>query len=367
MKENIALALFFVLVLSYTCCQKEIIKKTEITKANLSKVSWDELDGFSKDNLQLSFEVFQKGCKKSIRYDSLKEVCEKSFAALDPIEFFKTNFIPYQLIGDDDQEEGLITGYYEPLLKGSLEQTDTYKYPIYKTPQNLLTIDLSSVYPQLKQYRLRGKVVGNKVVPYSSREELEENEKEYLEPICFVDNKVELFFLQIQGSGKVKLENGDIINIGYAQQNGRAYYSIGRKLIELDEIKREDISLQSIKKWLEENPERMDEILNLNDSYVFFHNSSKSATGSLGVELVANRNLAVDRNFIPLGYPVFINTTNPLTNEPINQLMVAADTGGAIKGEIRADFFFGYGNEAEQKAGKMKQKGKLFLFIPKNI
>ncbi|MEA3314757.1 MAG: MltA domain-containing protein, partial [Campylobacterota bacterium] len=139
------------------------------------------------------------------------------------------------------------------------------------------------------------------------------------------------------------------------------------KLIELNEVSREDMSLQAIKKWLLENRLRIDEILNLNDSYVFFKISPKTATGSLGIELVANRNLAVDRTYIPLGFPVFLETTNPISNEEINQLMVAADTGGAIKGEIRADYFFGDGKMAEQLAGKMKQDGKLYILIPNNI
>ena len=132
-------------------------------------------------------------------------------------------------------------------------------------------------------------------------------------------------------------------------------------------IKREDISLQTIKQWLEANPDKIDEILNLNDSYVFFHKSKKGATGSLGVPLVAFRNLAVDRNYIPLGYPVFIDTTNPINNKKIQNLTIAADTGGAIKGDIRADFFFGFGEEAKQLAGNMKQKGKLYILLPNGI
>jgi len=367
MYYNIALVVFFAIALFFSCCKKEIVKKPHISNANLYKTSWDDIDGFYKDNLDLSLEVFKKDCQRAKRYKNLKEVCEASQNTTSGKEFFTSNFTPYQLISEFKDETGLITGYYEPLLFGSLTKSENYPYPIYKTPSNLLTIDLSSIYPELKRYRLRGKVVGNKVVPYSSREELEENEKEHLEPICYVDNKIDLFFLQIQGSGKVKLEDGTLLNIGYSQQNGRAYYAVGRKLIEEGYIKKEDISLQTIKAWLEKNPQRIDEILNLNDSYVFFRNSSKSATGSLGVELVANRNLAVDRGYIPLGFPVFINTTDPVTNKKIDQLMVAADTGGAIKGEIRADFFFGYGKEAEKKAGKMKQKGKLYILIPNNI
>lgn len=368
MRYNIALVVLFALLLYTTCCKKEYIKKENISKANLYKTSWDKLEGFEEDDLDTALKVFQKDCQRSKRYETLKKVCQDSFkvkGVKEAKKFFKSNFTPYQLISDDKKEEGLITGYYEPLLYGNLTKTSKYQYPIYKTPKDMYTIDLSDAYPELKNYRLRGKIKGNKIVAYDTREDIEKRSD--LEPICYVDNKIDLFFLQIQGSGKVQLENGEVLNIGYANQNGRAYYAIGRKLIEDGYIKKENISLQSIKQWLEQNPSRIDEVLNLNESYIFFGKRKKGATGSLGSELTANRNLAVDRGYIPLGFPVFINTTNPLTNKKIHRLMVAADTGGAIKGEIRADFFFGFGAKAQELAGKMKQKGKLFIFIPNGI
>jgi len=351
-----------------TGCSSKFEQKPHISKANLQEVSWKNLDSFKKDNLSLSFDVFKKACTKSKKYQNLQEVCNLALNTNDSKDFFTSNFTPYKLLDEDGTDEGLITGYYEPILKGSLKQTNRYKYPIYKTPKDLLIIDFSDIYPELKKYRLRGKVIGNKVVPYDSREDIETiNNQNNLEVICYVDDKVDLFFLHIQGSGKVELEDGKILNVGYAQQNGRAYYAIGRNLIENNYVKKEDMSLQSIKKWLSENPTKIDEVLNLNQSYIFFHKSPQTATGSLGVELTAFRNLAVDREYIPLGFPVFINTTNPLDNKPIKQLMIAADTGGAIKGKIRADFFFGNGQIAEELAGKMKQKGSLYILIPNNI
>ena len=357
---------YLVLLLFFTGCAVKIEQKPNISKANLVKQNWDNIEGFNQDDLPIAFEVFKKDCKSSKKYKNLKEVCSKSKDIKDAKEFFISNFTPYKLVKNDYEDKGLITGYYEPLLYGSLKKTDIYKYPIYATPKDLLTIDLSSVYPELKRYKLRGRLVGNKIVPYKSREELGKNNKN-LKPICFVSDKIDLFFLQIQGSGKIQLEDGNILNIGYAQQNGRVYYPIGRKLIKDGFIEKKDISLQTIKKWLKQNPSKIDEVLNLNESYVFFTLSNKAASGSLGTQLTANRNLAVDRSYIPLGFPVFINTTNPIDGKPINRLMVAADTGGAIAGEIRADFFFGNGKMAEQLAGKMKQEGKLYIFIPNNI
>ena len=357
---NLQFALFIILLLT-GCAPK--YEKFELSKANLKRSSFDDLEGFENDNIDTAFKTFAKGCSKARK--SLKNICSKIKNYKDGKTFFMENFTPYKIYSQEHSDEGLITGYYEPLLYGSPVKRDKYKYPIYKVPNDMVIVDLSSVYPELKRYRLRGQLKGNILKPYPSRAELEKQNN--LEPICFVDDKIDLFFLQIQGSGKVKFEDGTIINIGYAGQNGRKYYSIGRKLIEMGEIRREDISLHSIKKWLKENPHKADDILNLNESYVFFRESKRGATGSLGVELVANRNLAVDRSFIPLGYPVFINTLNPLTKKPINQLMVAADTGGAIKGEIRADFFWGNGKTAEDSAGNMKEKGKLYILIPNKL
>jgi len=362
----------FISVLLFSGCSQKIEQLSSISKSNLQKIDMNELDGFNTDDLSISLDVFLKDCQARKQNSKLLKVCaeaKKETSKNDPKNFFLKNFTAYQLLSDDESKEGLITGYYEPLLQGSLHKTKRFKYPVYALPKNLYTIDMSSAYKSLSNYRLRGKIKGNKIVPYDTRKEIEKSNYEKnpnLNPICFVDNKIDLFFLQIQGSGKVQLENGKIINIGYAGQNGRPYYSIGRKLIQIGAIEKKDVSLQTIRKWLVENPSKVDEILHLNQSYVFFTKKAKTATGSLGTELTANRNLAVDRKSIPLGFPVFIKTTNPLTSKPINQLMVAADTGGAIKGKIRADFFFGNGEKAQDLAGKMKQKGELFIFVPNN-
>ncbi len=356
--------LVFFLILFFTGCQeKKIVKKPEISNAFLQKITWDEVEGFEEDNLQLALDIFKKDCQARRVNKHLKEVCEESLNYTNGKNFFVENFTPFNLLNKQKRTQGLITGYYEPILKGSFTKTDIFKYPIYKTPKDLITVRLSSVYSGLKKYTLRGKLSGNKLIPYDSRKELNKSDKK-LDVLLYVDNKVDKFFLEIQGSGKVKLRDEKIINVAYAQQNGRKYYPVGRKLIEMGEVKRKDMSLQAIKKWCDENPQKVDELLNLNDSVVFFKKSSKTATGSLGVELVAHRNLAVDTSFIPLGFPVFINTTHPITNNKINSLMISADTGGAIKGDIRADFFWGNGDDAKISAGKMAQKGRLTLLIP---
>ena len=328
----------------------------------LKQSTYDYMHGFFDDDLDEALEAFKKACVSASKKQIFKNVCENSLYYENGEEFFTKYFTPRVLVSNKG-DLGLITGYYEPLLNGSLTKTDKYKYPIYKTPKDLINLRNKEKYQNFKRFKYKAKVKDGFLYPYDTREQIEKRDD--LEAIVYVDNKVDLFFLHIQGSGRVKLENGQILNIGYANQNGRKYVAIGKTLIEQGYLEKQNVSLQSIKKFLDENPSKVDEILNSNPSYIFFTKKEQTATGSLGVPLLAKRNIAVDRRHIPLGMPVFIQTKNPKTKKPINRLVVAADTGGAIKGEVRADFFFGYGNNAEELAGLMKEKGRLFILVPK--
>ena len=346
----------------------EVIQKQDDIKTsskNMQAVSFNDIDGFYRDDLNHALEIFKKDCKKSKNNELFKDVCEKAEYETDGYKFFTINFQPYKLLDDDSLDEGMITGYYEPLLYGSLQKNKRYKYPVYKTPKDMMVVDFVSAYPELKSYKLRGKLVGNKVVPYDSREEIEKNPNKNLEVIAYVDDKVALFLLHVQGSGKILLDNGELINVGYAEQNGRKFKGIGTYMLNRGYITKDELSAQGMKKYLDKNPSKMDEVLNQNESYVFFKKSNQGATGALGSVLTAKRNIAVDRSVIPLGMPVFLSTKNPIDKKPINQLMVAADVGGAIKGKIRADFFWGFGDTAFEYAGRMKEKGKMYILMPK--
>ena len=363
----------FLIPFVFVGCANKIEVRKNISQAKIQKVSWEDIDGFQTDNLNLALDVFKKDCKAQKVNKNLIQTCQTAFA-LDSNttakSFFMKNFTPYKLYNKEKKSTGLITGYYEPLLHGSYFKTSKYKYPIYEVPTDLLKIDLSKAYPSLANYTLRGRFQDNKIIPYLSRKEIEKLSlkiNRYLKPICYVDDKVDLFFLQIQGSGKIVLPNGRFIYVGYGEQNGWPYYSIGRYLIKIGAIKKENISLQSIKEWLKAHPDKIDEVLNKNQSYVFFNQNNEGAKGSLDVALVPNRNIAVDTRYIPLGFPVFINTTNPLTKKPLNKLTISADTGGAIKGVVRADIFFGYGEEAHKLAGNMKQEGTMYILVPNNL
>ena len=372
MRKSLILLLFILFISG--CSQKiqniekeqgvekvENIEKKE-EKNRMEPASFQEIEGFFEDDLDYALSVFKKDCKKSKRFEEFKEICKKAEFEKDGRKFFIVNFQPYKLYDSYSNDKGIITGYYEPLLYGSLKKTKRYKYPVYKIPRDLIISDNSN----LEGYKSRGKYKNGKIIPYDTRQEIENNpDNPNYQVIAYVDDKVDLFFLHVQGSGKIKLENGKLINIGYAEQNGRKYFGVGKYLLDEGHLTKEEMSAQSMKKFFEQNPSKVDEILNLNESYIFFKISNQDAVGALGSVLTAKRNLAVDRSFIPLGTPVFLNTKNPVTREPLNQLMVAADVGGAIKGEIRADFFWGFGPEAFEYAGRMKEKGKMYVLMPK--
>lgn len=350
------LALLFITLLFIGCS----VKQEQMSK----KDAFDYLNGFYDDDLNLALEAFKKACKKSGKKELFKDVCNNSYDSTNGKLFFTNNFTPKVLVSNNG-DKGLITGYYEPLLKGSRQKTSKYQYPVYKTPKDLITIKNKDKYPEFENFRYKAKIENGRYIPYDTRAEIEE--KNDFDIICYVDDFIDLFFLQVQGSGRVLLDTGELINIGYSNQNGREYKSIGKKLIEDGYLEREEVTLQTIRSFLKENEDKIEEVLNYNESYVFFIEKEETATGSLNVPLIPKRNIAVDRKYIPLGMPVFLETKNPKTKKAINKLVIAADTGGAIKGEIRADYFFGYGKEARELAGLMKEEGRLFMLIPKDV
>jgi membrane-bound lytic murein transglycosylase A len=283
--------------------------------------------------------------------------------------FYQDKLTPYQVFNTDGSEQGVITGYYEPLLKGSRFKGERFRYPLYAAPDDMLEIDLGDAYPQLKGQRLRGRLSGKKVVPYYKRAEIDAGTDSLKgRELFWVENAVELFFLQIQGSGRIELVDGRQIKVGYAEQNGHPYVSIGKKLIEMGEMKLEDASMQGIKAWGEKNPHKLMALLELNPSYVFFRELPENISapiGALGVPLTNEYSIAIDPRSIPLGSPVFLATTQPNSATPLNRLMLAQDTGGAIRGPVRADFFWGFGEKAGAQAGRMKQQGRMWVLFPK--
>jgi membrane-bound lytic murein transglycosylase A len=328
-----------------------------------------DLPGWNEARLVPSLRAFVGGCA---RVNVLKRVCEIARALPDGDEhaarqFFESAFIPYALVSSEAGGNGLITGYYEPIIEGSRAPNAAHRFPIFGVPQDLVVVDLAALNPELRQLRLRGRVDGRRLVPYYSRAEIDARGEGFQAPvIAWTADPVELFFLQIQGSGQVQLENGERIRVGYADQNGHPYRSLGRYLVERGELLLEQASMQGIKAWAAANPEKLREALNHNASYVFFRElpPTDGPIGALGVPLHAQFSLAVDRRYVPLGAPVYLATTFPLSEDPLERLMAAHDTGGAIRGVVRADFFWGTGPDAGAQAGRMRQQGRMWLLWP---
>jgi membrane-bound lytic murein transglycosylase A len=337
---------------------------------------WSALPDWGSDNLAEALPALLLSCGSLKSQPEWQAACAAAaqIPSVDPAavrQFFESSFVPYAVHNADGSTDGLVTGYYEPLLRGSRTPGKAYRFPVYGIPDDLLVVELTEALPNLKGMRLRGRLQGNKVVPYYTRAEIERGEAAMRgREILWVDDAVELFFLQVQGSGQVKLPSGEIVRIGFAEHNGHPYNSIGRVLVERGELPQDKASMQGIKQWAKQNPDLLPLLLQQNPAYVFFRempSSSPGPVGALGVALTPARSVAVDSSVVPLGAPVFLSSTWPLSARPLNRLLLAQDTGSAIKGAVRADFFWGFGDEAGQIAGRMRQSGRMWVLYPRGF
>ncbi len=351
-----------------------------------SRASFDALPAWNDDNPAAAWPALLESCKTLTARPATRPVWSGVCAAAATVDagdagavrsFFEMHFTPWRVSGSDGSDSGLITGYYEPLLSGSYTRTATYATPLYAPPDDLLTVDLAELYPELKGKRVRGRLDGRRVVPYWTRADIDAGRVgAAARVLVWVTDPVDAFFLQVQGSGRIDLADGSVVRVGYADQNGQPYRSIARVLIDRGEMTVDQASMQSIREWGIEHPDRIKGLLDENPSYVFFRilpppvPGSLEAridgpTGSLGVPLLARRTIAVDPHAIPLGAPVWLATTRPLSAAPLRRLVLAQDTGGAIRGPVRADFFWGFGDDAGREAGRMRQQGQLWLLWPR--
>lgn len=335
------------------------------------------LPGWARDDVRAAWPAFLSSCSVLSKQAIWKEACSIARTVNGSDEqavrtFFEAFLVPNQVVAPDGATEGLVTGYYEPLLRGARKKGGPYQTPLYKAPDDMVTVDLASVYPELKNMRLRGKLVGKKLVPYPDRAEIEKGALSGKE-LLWVDDPVESFFLQVQGSGRVQLtDTQETVRVAYADQNGHPYKSIGKHLVEKGELTVEQASAQGIKAWIAGHPTRMQELFNANPSYVFFKEErlpdpKVGPKGALGVPLTPQRSVAIDPTQLPLGAPIFLATTQANSDIPMQRLVMAQDTGGAIRGAIRVDYFFGFGTEAAENAGRMKQRGSVWVLLPKPV
>lgn len=342
---------------------------------HLRPAEWAQLPGWDEDNLVEAWPAWLQSCKAMEKEPAWQQVCKRSLSVdgqdVNAVrDFFQRHFQPHEVINPDNTPWGMVTGYYEPVIRGDRVRTERARYPVFGLPDDLVAVELGTVYPELKFERLRGRLVGNRLVPYFTREEIVTGGSGFRGiPLAWVEDPVDLFYLHVQGSGRIELPGGKQIRIGYAGQNGHPFRSVARILIERGELNASDASMQSVKRWGQRNPDRLDELLNRNPSYVFFRelpDDFPGPLGTLGVPLTEQRSAAVDPGFIPRGAPLFLSTTWPLSDKPLNRLMLAQDTGGAIRGAVRVDFFWGLGDEAGAQAGKMKQRGRKWVLLPRD-
>ena len=351
------------------------------------EVSFRDLEGWSSDRQALAYISFKKSCSVLLSAPATRKMtperlggqaqdwqmsCQQaekqdSLTDVQARQFFEQQFTALSYATDT---EGLFTGYFAPEYKGSETATEEYNYPLYALPEELKILDLGQFSRALTGKSIIGEVKDGEFVPYKDREDIDKGglDNQKLEMVWLKD-ATDAFFMHIQGSGVIRYENGDQQLFGYAGKNGRAYHAIGKFLIQSGEISRQDMSMQAIRAWIDDNPLQAKALMWKNPSYVFFRALENTGpVGAMNVELTAGRSLAIDRAYVPLGMPVWLDL-KPSGEEaaPLRRLVIAQDTGGAIKGRVRADVYWGIGDEAGQRAGPMKDLGRYYFLLPKDL
>ncbi len=378
---------FFILLLTVISCKT-------VPEPELQLLSKDEVQAFSWED-DLDVESLSQAIQQSIRYyRSIPEISEfhymdiryspremeaslnlfleiiRTYQGEQRIAEIQKKFLFFE--SKNSNNSAFFTGYYEPILSGRLNPNDEFPTPLYATPADLFSADLGAFSEKWEGRRIFGKIKGHQFIPYDSREQIvyQHSLQERVDPLVYVENDIELFFLQIQGSGLVQLPDGPLKRVNYAAQNGHPYRAIGRLLIQEDKIPREKMSMQALKDYLYDNPQEVRRILNYNPSYTFFREVEEGPLGYMEVPLTAGRSIAMDRKLIPRGGLVYVTTQIPFFEndemiglKPFTRFMLTQDTGGAIRGHGRGDIFWGHGQIAELTAGHMQHSGRVFLLI----
>lgn len=339
----------------------------------LTPASFSDLPGWQADEVAEIAPSLLRHCgrwkwRKGDLAEAMKGICEE-LAAGTPLDrsFIEARFDAWALQAEGP---GLLTGYFEPTYEGRRQVDADFAVPLLPRPDDLIDVDLAAFRPEMKGTRIAGRLQGQKLVPYHDRSAIRQGAlDEQVDPLFWLSDRVDLFFLQIQGSGRIALPDGEIAYVGYAAQNGHPYRAIGRDLIASGAIPREEMSMQAIRQWLSTNPDDADAVMDLNPSYVFFQEREgvTGAIGASGTQLTSGRSIAVDRRVWTLGLPMFLSTEAQEPDPAISRLTVAEDTGGAIRGPRRADLFLGPGAEAARLAGRMNRPLQLWLLYPKGL
>lgn len=344
----------------------------------LTPSAYADLPGWQQQDLGAALASFRRGCAALAAKPPQAAMGGKGYAgtvadwlpacgaaAGNARNFFERNFTPYRLSAGTERQ-GLFTGYYEPLISGSRTKHDAYQTPVYGLPPDLIQVDLSLFGANFTGEHISGKLDGQRLVPYANRAEIDAHGLANTKILFWCNDPVALFFLQIQGSGRVRFDDGSSARVGYAGANGRPYTAIGRVLIGMGALARENASLASIRAWLKQNPSRAAAVMEADQSFVFFEekplgDAGLGSPGTMGVALTPHASLAIDPRPNVLGAPYYVDAT------PVRGLLIGQDTGGAIRGPVRGDVFFGFGDKAEEDAGDMKANGQMYVLLPNAV
>jgi len=347
-----------------------------LSKQTWQKIDFSQLPGWKHDSLLEAVPAILNSLEEDSNTSEadqliLQELKKNMSDESTVRQFFSQQFQAWEISSEAQKNQGFFTGYYQPSVVGRREKSDRFWYPLYRNPTDLLTIhDLGHFKTELAGHRFGARLDNHRLIPYYTRQEIDSGilHGKNLE-ICWLESDVEAYFIHIQGSAYIEFEDHQAIQISCSGHNGHSYTSIGKALVDSGEIMAQDISLQAIKQWFDQNPKRKKDLLNQNKSYIFFQEEDKNLEwplGAQGVPLTAGRSMAVDPRFIPLGSLLWLDIEYPGSdNHRIQQLIVAQDMGSAIKGLNRGDFFWGRGDQAEKYAGQMKSSGTYYLITPK--
>lgn len=400
-RRRIGRAIAVAALLIVAACAPDEPPAPAATRLLLEPAEFGDLPGWENDRMAETLPALLRSCGRLLSQPPDRPVgpdglagtvadwrapCEAA-AALPPGDhaaarsFFARMFAPFAVLKADREgvtDEGLFTGYYEPELVGSRRQGADFATPLYRRPADLVTVDLGEFRADWKGESIVGRVVEGRLRPYHDRAAIDSGALDgQAAELVWVADPVDAFFLQIQGSGRVQLAGGDWIRVGFAASNGHPFRGIARDLIDMGVLPKEDASMQAVRDWLRANPDQASALMQKNPRYIFFREITgpdalaDGPLGAQGVPLTPLRSLAVDPGFLPLGAPLWLDTTwpagTPEGGQPLQRLMIAQDTGGAIKGPIRGDVFWGTGEAALARAGGMKQAGRYFLLLPRPV
>jgi len=378
------------LLLLAACAEKPSEKPAPLL--TLAPVEFSRLSGWNGDDQSQALPALLRSCARLEKQPADKPVgpdgmagtvadwlgpCQsaKSLPAGDPEaarRFFEGAFQPF-VVADRKDPQGLFTGYYEPELEGARAPDATHTVPLYRRPDDLILVNLGDFRADLKGDSIAGRVIDGTLKPYYTYQEIDEGALKGKDlELVWVADPIDAFFLHIQGSGLIRFADGSSMQVGYAAKNGQPFVAIGKTLLDQGELQKGQVTTQSIKEWLRTHPDRAASIMYMNRSYIFYREiKGDGPIGAQGVALTAGRSLAVDTKLMPLGAPIWLDTTwpadTPEADQPLQRLVVAQDTGGAIKGAVRGDIFFGSGEQALDYAGRMKQPGRYYLLLPRAV